>query len=83
MDKTGSFNLRRLAVMALYVAGAWASLAILLFAGAWQPQEPFEQSSRVIVLVGAGVALMMCVIGATARLVSSAAAAVPDPDPKP
>lgn len=83
MVRTGAFNLNRLAIMALYVAGAWLSLAALVYAAMWDPQETLGQSGRVIVLIMAGVSLLMCVIGATARLLSSAAAAVPDPEPKP
>jgi hypothetical protein len=83
MTRTGPFNLGRIAVMALLVAGAWLSLATLLHAGAWDPADTLMQSARVILLIMAGVSLMMCVVAATARLLSSAAASVPDADPKP
>ncbi len=83
MSKPAPVNLKRVAMMALYTLGAWVSLAMLLFAATWEPQETVLQSGRVILLIMAGVSLLMCVIAATARLLSSAAAAVPEIDPKP
>lgn len=83
MDRITAFNPGRIAIMALYVAGAWLSLAALMFATTWEPQETWGESARVIALIAASVALLICVIGATARLMSSAAARVPDVGPKP
>jgi hypothetical protein len=83
MPKSSAINFQRLAIMALYTAGAWASLTVLMVAATWEPQETAMQSGRVILLIMAGVALLMCVVAATARLLSSAAASVPDVDPKP
>jgi hypothetical protein len=83
MTRTNPFGINRIVMMALYVAGAWLSLAALLYASAWTPEDTLAQSGRVIVLIMGGVALLMCVIAATAQLLSSTAAAVPDVDPKP
>jgi len=83
MNKPGPINLNRIAVMALYTLGAWASLAALMFAATWETQETLLQSARVILLISAGMALVICVVAATARLLASASASLPDPDPKP
>jgi hypothetical protein len=83
MDRITALNPGRIAIMALYVVGAWASLAGLMFALTWAPQETWGESARVIAIIAAAVALVMCVIGATARLLASAAASVPDPGPRP
>lgn len=83
MNKPAPINLNRIAAMALYTLGAWASLGALMFAATWEAQETLLQSARVIVLITAGMTLVMCVIAATARLVASASASLPDPDPKP
>lgn len=77
------FNPGRIAKMAAYVLGAWASLAALMLAGPWEPQDAIGQSGRIVLLLVAGVALLICVIAATAHLLSSSAASVPDPDPRP
>jgi len=83
MNKPAPINLNRIAVMALYTLGAWASLATLMFTATWEPQETLLQSARVVVLISAGMALVICVVAATARLVASASASLPDPGPKP
>ena len=83
MNRITAFDPRRIAIMALYVLGAWLSLAALMFAVMWAPEETWGESARVVAILAAAVALLMCVIGATARLLSSAASAVPDPEPKP
>ena len=79
MNQEG-FN--RLAGMVLYAFGAWASLAALLYIAAWAPADPLMESSRAILIIGASVALAMCVIGATSKLLAAAGANVRDVNPK-
>ena len=83
MNRITAFNPARIIIMALYVVGAWISLAALMFTATWDPNETWGQSARVLILIVAALALVMCVIAATARLLKSAAAAVPDVEPKP
>ncbi len=58
----------RIARAALYLAGAWAALAMLLFALPWMPPEPTMQSAKLVLTAVAALALAVCAFGAGAAL---------------
>jgi hypothetical protein len=52
----------------VFVAGAWAALAVLLAGLPWMPSETALQSAKLVLLPVTALVLAMCALGASAAL---------------